>query len=133
MTTTSRHIEPTTEQVQTLLEVAQDRDIPVVMVNLLAFNDGSGRDSYLRYAAEVQPHLDRVGATIVYAGNAHQTVIGGDDKPWWDAILLVQYPSRAKFLEMVLDPGYREIAVHRTAALETSGLIATEQWAADLR
>lgn len=133
MTTTSRHIEPTAEQVQTLFTVAQESDASVVMVNLLAFNDGAGRDSYLRYAAEVQPHLDRVGATIIYAGNAHQTIIGGDETPWWDAILLVQYPSRAKFLEMVLDPGYQEIAVHRTAALETSGLIATEQWMADVR
>lgn len=123
-----RHIEPTDAQVQALVAAAQDNPEPVVMVNLLAFNDEGGRDSYLRYAQEVQPHLDRVGASVVYVGDARQTVIGRDADPWWDAVLLVRYPSRAKFLEMVLDPGYQEIARHRTAALETSALIATEPW-----
>jgi uncharacterized protein (DUF1330 family) len=128
MTTTDRHIEATESQVQTLMMAAQHSDAPIVMVNLLAFNDEGGRDSYRRYAQGVQPHLDRVGASILYAGNATHTVIGGEDTPWWDAILLVQYPSRAKFLEMVLDPGYQDVAAHRTAGLRTSGLIATEQW-----
>ncbi|MGV9661424.1 DUF1330 domain-containing protein [Nocardia niigatensis] len=128
MTTTARHIDPTEQQVQTFVAAAHDSDTPVVMVNLLAFNDVGGRDSYQRYGAEVQPHLDRVGATVVYAGDAAQVVIGGEDTPWWDMILIVAYPSRAKFLEMVLDPGYQAIAVHRTAALQTSGLIATDPW-----
>lgn len=128
MTTADRHIEATESQIQRLMMAAQHSDAPIVMVNLLAFNDEGGRDSYLRYAEAVQPHLERVGASILYAGNAGETVIGGDEAPWWDAILLVQYPSRAKFIEMVLDPGYREIAAHRTDALATSGLIATEQW-----
>ena len=128
MAPSERHIDPTTAQIQALVDSAQDNSEPVVMVNLLAFNDDGGRDSYLRYAQEVQPHLDRVGASLVYAGDARQTVIGGDDDPWWDVVLLVRYPSRAKFLEMVLDPGYQEIAKYRTAALETSALIATEPW-----
>lgn len=128
MSTLDRHIDATESQIQTLVAAAQHNDTPIIMVNLLAFNDEGGRDSYLRYAEAVQPHLDRVGASIVYAGDATHTVIGGEDAPWWDTILLVQYPSRTKFLEMVLDPGYQEIAVHRTAALRTSGLIATEQW-----
>jgi uncharacterized protein (DUF1330 family) len=131
MSTETRHIDATEAQVQTLVTAAQHNDVPVVMVNLLAFNDRGGRDSYLRYAEAVQPHLDRVGASIVYVGDATHTVIGGGDAPWWDTILLVQYPSRAKFLEMVLDPGYQDIAAYRTAALHTSGLIATEQWIAN--
>lgn len=128
MSTTGRHIDATEAQVQTLVSASQHNDSPIVMVNLLAFNDEGGRDSYRRYAEAVQPHLDRVGASIVYVGDATHTVIGGDDVPWWDTILLVQYPSRAKFLDMVRDPGYQQIAAHRTAALRTSGLIATEQW-----
>lgn len=131
MSAAERHIDPTESQVQTLITVAQHNDTPIVMVNLLAFNDEGGRDSYRRYADAVQPHLDRVGASILYVGDATHTVIGGEDAPWWDTILLVQYPSRAKFVEMVLDPDYQEIAAHRTAALHTSGLIATEQWIAN--
>lgn len=126
--TIEQHIDPTHDQFQQVIAAAQEDDSPVVMVNLLAFNDDGGRDSYMRYAAEVQPHLDRVGGTLIYAGNAAHTIIGGDDTSWWDAILLVRYPSRAKFLEMVLDPGYQSISVHRSAALETSGLVATQPW-----
>jgi uncharacterized protein (DUF1330 family) len=120
-----RHIDPSEAQIQALVDAADDPS-PIVMVNLLAFNDEGGRDSYRRYAEAVQPHLDRVGATVLYAGDARQTVIGDADEPWWDQILLVQYPSRAKFLEMVADDGYRSIAHHRTAALETSALITTQ-------
>lgn len=128
MTASDRHIEPTGAQLQELIDAAAHDDGPVVMVNLLAFNDDGGRESYLRYAADVQPHLERVGATLLYAGNAAHTVIGGADTSWWDAILLVQYPSRTKFLEMVSDADYQAIGVHRTAALATSGLVATTLW-----
>ena len=122
------HIEPNSDQLQELIAAAQQDGEPVVMVNLLAFAADGGRDEYLRYAAAVQPHLDRVGGTLLFAGNAAQTVIGGADTSWWDAILLVRYPSRAKFLEMVTHPDYQAIAAHRTAALTTSGLVATQEW-----
>ena len=126
--TEARHIDPTGQQVKTLIAAAQNDGGPVVMINLLAFNDEGGRPSYERYAQEVQPHLQRVGAKILYAGDVAQVVIGGEDRPWWDAIIVVQYPSRAKFLEMTVDPGYQAIAGRRSAALETSGLIATDPW-----
>ena len=122
------HIDPTADQIRELARAAQDQDGAVVMVNLLAFDGDDGRESYRRYAREVQPHLDRVGAVIVYAGDAAQVVIGGESRPWWDAIVVVRYPSRARFLDMVRDPGYRAIAAHRTAALATSGLVATDPW-----
>jgi uncharacterized protein (DUF1330 family) len=98
------------------------------MVNLPAFNDHGGRRSYERCAREVQPHLRRVGAKVVDSGDFSQVVIGADSPTWWDAIVVVEYPSRAKFLEMVSDPRYQEISVHRSAALETSALIATYPW-----
>lgn len=123
-----RHLEPTEAQFQSLAAAAQGNHNPVVMVNLLSFDGEDGRDSYLRYAAAVQPFLDRVGGSVVYAGNAEQTIIGGSDKPWWDVIVLVRYPSRAKFLQMVLDPSYRAVAEHRTVALQTSALVATAEW-----
>ena len=65
---------------------------------------------------------------IVYAGDASQVVVGGIEKSWWDSIVVVRYPSRAKFLEMALDSSYQEIAVHRSAALESTELIATDKW-----
>lgn len=132
METSEQHIDPSDAQVQTLIAAAQEIAEPVVMVNLLAFNDEGGRESYLRYLAEVQPHLDRVGATVLYAGNPEQTVIGGSGDAWWDALLLVRYPSRAKFVEMALEPAYMDVARHRTSALRTSALIAHDEWAGEL-
>ncbi len=128
MTTTAHHIDPTEEQIAALVDAAETKASPVTMINLLRFDGERGRDSYLRYAAEVGPHLERVGASLVYGGNTAQTLIGDEDTAWWDAIVVVRYPSRAKFLEMVLDEGYQAIAQHRAAALTTSGLVATDEW-----
>lgn len=122
------YIDATEEQVATLLATAEASDRPVSMINLLRFREDGGRESYLRYGTEVQPLLDAVGATIDYAGNCGEVVIGADSEAWWDSILVVRYPSRAAFLKMVLSPEYQEVAVHRTHALETSALIATETW-----
>ena len=49
----------------------------------------------------------RVGAQVLYVGAALQLVIGDGERPWWDAIVVVQYPSVQAFLEMVGDPGTR--------------------------
>jgi uncharacterized protein (DUF1330 family) len=122
------YIEPTDQQVAALVAETQAKPGPVTMINLLKFKADGGRESYLRYADEVQPHIERVGASVAYAGNASGVVIGGDDSAWWDSILVVQYPSRAAFLDMVSDPEYIKIAVYRTKALADSRLIATDPW-----
>jgi uncharacterized protein (DUF1330 family) len=120
------HIDPTPEQLEAFVAAAGEKRGPVTMVNLLAFAGEEGRQSYARYGAEVLPHLERVGASVVYAGEAGGVLIGAE--PWWDAILVVRYPSRSAFLEMVLDPAYQEIAVHRSNGLRTSALVATDSW-----
>lgn len=121
-------LEPTDQQLAALAAAAESRSGPVTMINLLKFNTDGGRDSYLRYAEEVQPHLARVGASLGYAGDASSIVIGGANSGWWDSILVVHYPSRAAFLDMVSNPDYLKIAVYRTKALTDSRLIATDPW-----
>ena len=101
---------------------------PVVMVNLLKFKSAAGRDHYLRYSREVQPHLDSVGGTIRYAGTNPVNVIGDGETPWWDAILVVEYPSPQAFTTMVTSPGYQQIHGHRAAALTQGDLVATSRW-----
>jgi hypothetical protein len=83
--------EPTPEQFAAL--TARPADTPVVMVNLLKFKTAGGLEAYQQYGREVAPHLQRVGATLRYAGEAPELVIGDGDRPWWDAILLVEYPT----------------------------------------
>ena len=106
------------------------------MINLLRYRERaeyppgstaeacSGREAYQRYGAAVTPMLAAHGAQALWFGNVKQTVIGPADERWDDAIL-VRYPSRAAFLAMVSSPEYQRIAVHRTAALADSRLIAT--------
>ena len=101
-------------------------DQPVVMVNLMTFRPDDGRDHYARYVTEATPHLQRVGATVRYAGDAGASVLG--DGGWWDAIMLVEYPTPQAFVDMVSDPGYRDAHRLRNAALERHELIATTVW-----
>jgi len=102
-------------------------DAPVVMINLLKF-DGDGLQHYLTYTREVQPHLARVGGSVRYAGTNPHNVIGDGERPWWDAILVVEYPTPQAFVDMVLDEGYQKVHEHRAAALEQGDLVATSQW-----
>jgi uncharacterized protein (DUF1330 family) len=119
-------LEPTPEQFAAL--AARPPDEPVVMVNLLTFKTDGGRQSYVRYAEGVVPHLQRVGAIVRYAGISPTTVIGDGERPGWDAILIVEYPSPQAFIDMVTDAEYVKVHEHRAAALEHGDLIATSTW-----
>lgn len=119
-------LEPTPDQLTEL--AGRPADAPVVMVNLLTFRVDCGRDTYLRYAEGVVPHLHRVGATVRYAGEAPRVVIGDGQCPGWDAILIVEYPSPQAFLDMISDPEYLKVHELRAAALDRGDLIATSTW-----
>jgi uncharacterized protein (DUF1330 family) len=119
-------LEPTPEQFAAL--AARPADARVVMINLLQFKAAGGRESYLRYAQEVAPHLQRVGGTVRHAGAAPGVVVGEGEKPWWDAIIVVEYPSPAAFLDMVSNEGYLKVHEHRASGLDRGDLIATSIW-----
>ncbi|MDT5334223.1 MAG: hypothetical protein QOF31_5520 [Mycobacterium sp.] len=117
---------PTPEQPAAL--AARQADAPVVMINLLQFKADGGRESYLRYTREVAPHLQRVGGTVRYIGASPSVVIGDGEKPWWDAIIVVEYPSSADFLDMVTNEEYLKVHEYRAAGLDRGDLIATSVW-----
>jgi uncharacterized protein (DUF1330 family) len=119
-------VEPTPEQFAAL--AARPADASVVMINLLQFRADGGRESYLRYTREVAPHVQRVGGAVRYAGAAPSVVIGDGEKPWWDAIIVVEYPSPAAFLDMVSNEDYLKVHEHRAAGLDRGDLIATSTW-----
>lgn len=120
-------LEPTAEQMAAL--AARPADQPVVMINLLTFTPDGGFESYARYGEEVVPHLERAGAVVRYAGGAPSQVIGDGEKPWWDAIVVVEYPSPAAFIEMVTNEDYLKIHHFRADGLDRGDLIATSTWA----
>lgn len=92
---------------------------PVTMLNLLAFEPEGGRERYLEYGEAVLPLLERAGAGVVFQGDAAPAMIGGDS---WDLVLLVEYPTRRAFVEMISSPEYQAIAHLRSEALARAEL-----------
>jgi uncharacterized protein (DUF1330 family) len=122
----SSSLEPTPEQFAAL--AARPAGAPVLMVNVLKFKTAGGLESYQQYGREVAPHLERVGATVRYAGTAPAVIIGDGERPWWDAILIVEYPTPQAFINMVTTQAYAKVHEHRAAGLERGDLIATSAW-----
>ncbi len=117
---------PTEEQFE-LVNAIPD-DVPLVMVNLLRFQPEGGEAHYERYSQMVLKVLDKIGARIIYYGTDVTTFIGDDG---WDAVLLVQYPSRSAFMEMLSDQQYIEASQYRTEGLIDSRLyVSRPQWVA---
>jgi uncharacterized protein (DUF1330 family) len=87
---------------------------PVVMLNLLAFEPDGGRERYEEYGAAVAPLLERAGGRIVFLGAPAPALLGEES---WDLVILVEYPTRQAFLEMVASPEYLAIGHLRTEAL----------------
>ena len=92
---------------------------PVVMVNLVRFKDrssdgvGSGWDAYTRYSKAISPLMREVGAKILWSGQIEGVAYGDRNGRYWDFVVLVRYPSRKAFLNMVTSPAYAEGNVHR--------------------
>lgn len=94
-------------------------DGPVTMLNLLDFKPGGGAERYAEYGEAVAPLLERAGARVLHAGGGSGALIGPSA---WDLVVVVSYPTRQAFLDMVTSPEYLEIAHLRTEALERSEL-----------
>ena len=102
-------------------------DGPYVMVNLLKFRDRavydedptidiSGREAYEIYGAEVTKLVEAGGGRIVYDGDVTGLIVG-EVEELWDVVALVEYPSKAAFLDMMMSPEWSAIERHRTAGL----------------
>jgi uncharacterized protein (DUF1330 family) len=133
MDSTRLAIDPTRESLAHFGE-AFPEGLPVVMLNLLRFRERaadrdaqaprSGRAAYAEYSRLVTPMLAAVGGKPLWMGRTHATLIAPEGEAW-DEVLLVQYPSREAFLQMVTSAEYRAVVHHRTAALADSRLIAS--------
>ncbi|WP_106401060.1 DUF1330 domain-containing protein [Actinocorallia populi] len=117
-------VDPRGEDLKRLM--AEDPGGPVVMLNLLRFSP-DGQASYQEYARRTSPFLKRYGGKVLYAGQG-STALVAEDGQAWDAVLVVQYPSREAFLAMVADPEYHEVTALRGRALSEAVLQATVPW-----
>lgn len=103
--------------------VARAQEGPVRMLNLLKFKPDGGIELYGQYGAATRPLLERAGAAVVYVGRPAELLIGDET---WDLMLIVEYPTRAAFLEMVGSAEYRSIEHLRHDALDRAVLYATD-------
>lgn len=85
------------------------------MLNLLRFKPDGGQERYAEYGAAVTPLLEKAGARVVFLGEPALPLLG-DGR--WDSVLLVEYPTRQAFLEMIASAEYQAIGHLRTEALE---------------
>ena len=106
------------------LLLAEDPGGPVVMLNLLRFRPDGGRETYQRYVDALGPVTARYGLQIDYMGDGGSPLVA-DDGQIWDMVLLVRYPGRQAFVDMVRDPEYQEVARLRTDALVAAVLQPT--------
>ena len=129
-------VEPTAAQLHRFMQDVSNPG-PIVMINLLRYREQanyppgfdatpcSGREAYRRYSAVALGKVAEVGGKLEWMGAVKAAVIAPEGEEWDDA-LLVYYPSRQAFLDMVSQPDYQTTAVHRTAALADSRLVMTE-------
>ncbi len=98
-------------------------DGPVFMLNLLEFQPDGGAERYAEYGEAVAPLLARTGGKAVFAGTPSESLIGEGS---WDLVVLVSYPTRQAFLDMVSSPEYQAIEHLRAEALLRSELRAMD-------
>jgi uncharacterized protein (DUF1330 family) len=108
-------------------------DGPVVMLNLVRLRErsldgnGSGWDAYQRYSAAVVKLLRPRGASILWAGNVEGVALGVPEANRWDYAVMVRYPSRADFLEMLTSADYAVANVERENALADHTILAVKE------
>jgi uncharacterized protein (DUF1330 family) len=96
---------------------------PVVMLNLLRFRP-DGRESYRRYAEALAPLNARYGLKVEYLGEGGAALVAEEGQAW-DMVVLVRYPDRKAFADMIRDPEYQAVAHLRSEALVESVLQPT--------
>lgn len=106
---------------------------PVVMVNLVRFRkrsadgNGTGWDAYIRYSMATMPLITARGGTVLWAGNAEGLALGNGASHRWDYVVLVQYPSRSAFLDMMTSTEYANANVDRENAVDEHVIIAATE------
>ena len=95
---------------------------PFLMLNLLKLKKDGGDKDYARYLAESSPFAEAIGATVEYFGIPQELLTGKED---WDLIMLIRYPSRQAFLDLINDPGYLKAHEWRHKGVERAVLYPT--------
>ena len=108
---------------------------PFYMLNLMRYHDkirtfpgslpfsGTPRESNQIYEHAAMPLALKTGSFPLFAGEVQGSgnVMGfGPGEDGWSRVLLMRYPSRRAFLDLVTDPAYAPIAPYKLMALEVA-------------
>ena len=115
------HISGTQDQMKAFLSAPIEG--PIHMLNLLRFKEDGGSAKYSEYGKAVTPMLEQRGGKSVYRGKGRMAVIGDEE---WDLILIIEYPTRDAFQDMVTSDEYQAIVHLRHDALEDSRLVCMQ-------
>ena len=118
-----------TFNVDSLRESADER--PVTMINLIKYREqsldgnGTGREAYARYTRPVQKLVEDRGGKVLWAGSVSEAALheGGDVD--WDWAILVYYPRRAAFIDMVESKEFLDANEHRRNGVEKHVIMAS--------
>jgi uncharacterized protein (DUF1330 family) len=119
-------------QAMRMQSISPDADLPFYMLNLATYReravypDGretnlTGREASSKYAPF--EFLAEVGAEVSFVGTVETQLEGSE--PTWESVAIVQYPSRAKFFQMVSNREFQAREQHKEASLEISQVIVT--------
>lgn len=123
-------ITPTPEQFQAFAH--DEREGEVVMINLLHFapsegsGTGGGADAYRQYGDAAIKMVEARGGRVVWMGRPEHVVIGDPQHDHWDLAVLVSYPSRQAFVDMVTTAEYQDAHKDRERGLDRTVLLACE-------
>jgi uncharacterized protein (DUF1330 family) len=124
-------ITPTKEQFSAFAHDTREGEI--VMINLLHFSepdDGpetKGKTAYRDYSDDVVKMVEARGGRVLWTGQPEHVLIGDSEKDGWDLVVLVSYPNREAFIDMVSSPKYQESHTHRERGLDRTVLLACKQ------
>lgn len=128
-------INPDAAQVRAL--VGSGLTGPLQFVNLLAYRDRAayppgheladagltGAEAYGRYGAIALEHVVRRGGVLTLYNDVCQVLVGPAAP--WGQIAVMQYPTVATFVDMILDPDYQAGLAHREAGLAETAILVT--------
>lgn len=122
----SDYLNPTKEQIKKLYE--SEYDGPVYMLNLLKYKDDvdgkSGKEVYKTYMHAATPFIEKSSGEVIFYGNPIASIIGPIENEW-HKVLIVKYPTKEHFLNMIREEDYPHQI--RSRALENSRLICMTQ------
>ncbi len=114
--------------------IDHDDGQPVILLNLLAFDDAEGQATYTAgYGTPVLQLLADVGAKQIFAAKVNRTLIGDQENNQWDQLWLTWYPNRTAVKQMVEGQAYGEAHRNRESGLARTLVLDITEMFRDFR